>query len=139
MLETRFDLSEIHEQPWFPANLRDGVTDALQYILNIAKIYRPIVKHLHRAIEVTGTHRLLDLCSGGGGPWMWLYPTLGQNNADPLELCLTDKYPNVTAYQRVRKASNGAIDYCAQSVNAARIPEQLSGFRTLFTSFHHFS
>jgi hypothetical protein len=139
MFETRVNLSELHEQPWFPRSLRDDVTDELQFILNAARIYRPIVKHLRKAIKITGTSRLLDLCSGGGGPWVWLHRALGRQATGHLEICLTDKFPNIAAFRCAREHSQGAIVYCGQPVNAAKIPQELSGFRTLFTSFHHFS
>ena len=134
----RINLSEIHEQAWFPKPLRDGVTDALQFILSASYIYQPIASHLGRAIEATGADHLVDLCSGAGGPWMWLHRTLAQQNPSRLEICLTDKYPNIAAFERAQRESRGAISYCAESIDAARIPARLPGFRTIFTSFHHF-
>ena len=62
---------EFHDQKWFPKYLRDGVTDALQFILSLAGIYRPIVPLLNKAVEATRAKRIVDLCSGGGGPWLW--------------------------------------------------------------------
>ena len=38
----------------------------------------------------------------------------------------------------VHRISRGAISYCAESIDAERIPARLRGFRTIFTSFHHF-
>src|ERR1700736_2005606 len=67
---------EFHDQKWFPNNLRDGVTDALQFILSLGRIYWPIVPILSKAVEASGAARIVDLCSGGGGPWLWLYRLL---------------------------------------------------------------
>lgn len=135
---SRIKLSEIHEQSWFPEPLRDGVTDGLQFIFRIGKIYQPIASRLGNAIKVAGAHRLVDLCSGAGGPWIWLHRALANQVADHLEICLTDKYPNIAAFERAQEASRGAISYCTESIDAARIPARLQGFRTIFTSFHHF-
>ena len=60
---------EIHDQSWFPKVLRDQITDDLQLVLEVTKIYRPIAHRLHIALDRAGTLRVLGLCSGAGGPW----------------------------------------------------------------------
>jgi len=135
----RIGLSEIHEQPWFPKFLRDDVTDGLQFTLNFGRVYQPAASCLRKALKAEGTDRLVDLCSGAGGPWSWLYRLVENEDTGRVEVCLTDKYPNIASFERLREASGGRISYCAEPVDAAKIPAQLRGFRTLFTSFHHFS
>ncbi len=135
----RIKLSEIHEQAWFPKIFRDGVMDALQAVFRIGKIYEPVTARLLSALKASGAHRLIDLCSGAGGPWISLHRTLARESTDRFEICLTDKYPNIAAFRGARVASRGAISYCAESVDATRIPPQLGGFRVMFTSFHHFA
>ena len=134
----RIGLSEIHEQPWFPKFLRDDVTDGLQFTLNFGRVYQPAASCLRKALKAEGTDRLVDLCSGAGGPWSWLYRLVENEDIGRVEVCLTDKYPNITSFERLREASGGRISYCAEPVDAAKIPAQLRGFRTLFTSFHIF-
>ena len=138
VIAARMQLTELHDQGWFPHALREGLTDALQSILNWGAVYAPIAPRLGRAIAVSGARRVVDLCSGGGGPWPWLRRSIEAQNGAALEICLTDKYPNVGAFERARAASGGAIGYCAESVDAARVPAKLSGLRTMFTSVHHF-
>lgn len=135
----RIKLSEIHEQAWFPKTFRDGVMDALQAVFRTGRIYEPVTARLASAVKASGTHRLVDLCSGAGGPWISLHRTLARQSMDPIEICLTDKYPNIAAFRGAREASHGAISYCAESVDATKIPSWLSGFRVMFTSFHHFA
>jgi hypothetical protein len=135
----RIDLSEIHEQPWFPKFLRDDVTDGLQFTLNFGRVYEPAASCLRKTLKAAGTDRLVDLCSGAGGPWSWLYRLVENEDTAKLQVCLTDKYPNIASFERLHEASGGRIGYCAEPVDAAKIPAQLRGFRTLFTSFHHFS
>src|ERR1700682_5053355 len=79
---------EFHDQQWFPKSLRDGVTDALQFILSLGGIYRPIVPLLNKAVEVSGAARIVDLCSGGGGPWLWLYRLLCVSVGRHIGICL---------------------------------------------------
>ncbi|MGB6431350.1 MAG: class I SAM-dependent methyltransferase [Candidatus Acidiferrales bacterium] len=130
-------LGELHDQAWFPAVFRDGLTDALQSVLNLGAVYAPIAPRLGRAIAACGAVRVVDLCSGGGGPWPWLQRFIGAQHGVPVEVLLTDKYPNVGALERAREASHGAIRYCAEAVDAARVPAELAGFRTMFSSIHH--
>jgi hypothetical protein len=129
---------EFHDQPWFPRSFRDGVTDALQFIMNLGGVYDPIVPRLKSALESAGTHRIIDLCSGAGGPWLRIQPILEQQKRQSVDIFLTDKYPNVVTFKEVRQASHGKIDYSADSVDAASLPPQLQGFRTIFSSYHHF-
>jgi hypothetical protein len=132
-------LIEIHEQRWFPDQIRDGVTDALQFILRISGIYRPIESSLNRAFRACGTRRVVDLCSGGSGPWLWLCQALRDRYGRTVEVCLTDKYPNNSAFEHVHQVTQGCITYFPKSVDATTVPYELLGFRTIFSSFHHFS
>jgi hypothetical protein len=129
---------EFHDQKWFPKFLRDGVTDALQFILSLGGTYRPIVPLLSDAIQHSGAERVVDLCSGGGGPWLWLYKLLRMQGGRAVEICLTDKYPNTEAFENVRRHTHGQVTGYEEAADAANLPAGLSGFRTMFSSFHHF-
>jgi hypothetical protein len=128
----RLQLFEIHDQPWCPPSLRDALTDFLQFTINLGRSYAPIVPMLRDAITRTGATRVVDLCSGAGGPWRaWLREPRGMAPGFGMRVVLTDKYPN-------RLAQSGSLPFHAVPVDATAVPEQLDGFRTLFTSFHHF-
>lgn len=132
----RIQLIEIHDQAWFPSFLRDQVTDDLQVLLGIGKPYGDILPQLREGIERSRADGVLDLCSGAGGPWPWLADALGQNGLR-VRVELSDKFPNAQARGRVTSRC-GSLHYCDESVDATRAPSGLTGFRTLFTSFHHF-
>jgi hypothetical protein len=133
----RIQFIEIHEQTWFPSFLRDYVTDALQYGIGFLKAYAPIGPTLQNALDSSCSRSILDLCSGGGGPWVYLSRSLnGGACANPI--CLSDKYPNLKAFQNVREASGNQITFCMEPVDAMKVPRELKGFRTLFSSYHHF-
>lgn len=121
----RLHLFEIHDFPWCPASLRDALTDFLGFALRLGRSYAPIVPLLRDAASRVGAARIVDLCSGAGGPWPTLQPAVG------LPVLLTDKYPN-------RTAALGPIPFHPVPVDARAVPAALEGFRTLFTSFHHF-
>lgn len=135
----RATLSEIHEEAWFPTKLRDDVTGTLQFIFNFLRLYRPIEARLGAAIRASGSDRAVDLCSGAGGPWLWLRGALLKNGCEGLRVVLTDRYPNLQAFRRAQESSAGGISGCEHSVDAQHVPATLGGFRTIFSSLHHFS
>jgi len=131
-------LFEFHDQPWFPGYLRDYVTEALQSVLILGGVYRGSASRLNRALQACQASRVVDLCSGGSGPWLSLYETLRDAYGRPAEVCLTDLYPNTSSFERIKQATHGTITYWPDSVDAKKVPARLAGFRTIFSSFHHF-
>ena len=134
----RMHLIEIHDQTWFPGFLRDYVTEALQFIFNVGRLYLPIVDRLQKALRDAGTRRVLDLCSGAGGPWLRLSHLLEQQGYVPIDIWLTDRFPPARALDPERIGSQNRIHFHPAPVDAMAAPANLNGFRTLFTSFHHF-
>ena len=133
----RVQFIELHEQPWFPPSLRHEITDALQCGLNLLEAYAPIAPLLQSVLDATRCRSIVDLCSGGGGPWLDLSRKL-QPDAQVLHILLTDKYPNLSAIQNVGGASGNHIAFHPDAVDARKVPGELRGFRTMFSSFHHF-
>lgn len=130
-------LFEIHEQRWFPQFLRDQVVDGLQMILEVMDTYEPIALLLRLRLEECGTERVLDLCSGAGGPWPSLLRRFKSHGATPPEVFLTDKYPNTTKLRDWGSPITNRIHFLSHSIDATQIPGHPDGFRTLFSSFHH--
>jgi hypothetical protein len=130
-------LFEIHEQPWFPQFLRDQFVDSLQMILEVTNTYQPVATLLRSRLEESGSERVVDLCSGAGGPWPSLVRHFEMHGAIPPEVLLTDKYPTTTKLQNVESPTTNRIHFLRGSIDATRIPKYLRGFRTLFSSFHH--
>lgn len=135
----RLQLWEIHEQPWCPAAVRDGATDCLNAIATWGRQYSHIVPMLCHTLQQNQARRIVDLCSGSGGPWLQLSRPLNQSAAKPIEILLTDLYPNLPAMRAAAKRSHGQIRFVSTPVDATNMSGQLDGFRTLFTAFHHFS
>jgi SAM-dependent methyltransferase len=133
----RIQFIELHEQPWFPSTLRNQITDALQYGSAALKAYAPVSALLQRAIDAAESRSIVDLCSGSGGPWLHLSQTLRGDTA-AYRICLTDKSPNLAAFENIKAASANRIDFYRSPVDAMDVPAKLSGFRTMFSSFHHF-
>jgi hypothetical protein len=127
---------EMHDHRLFPRAWRDLVTDALEAMWNAQNTYGPIVPRLQAALREAGTNRILDLCSGGGGPWLRLRRDLDREAETPPEICLTDIYPNRRAFERLQREAG--IEFRTDPVNATHVPAELDGFRTIFSSYHHF-
>lgn len=142
----RVQFIELHEQPWFPTSLRDDVTDAVQFGFNLMKAYAPIAPLLQSVIDSAASapnerQSIVDMCSGGGGPWLDLSRKIRCRNtpdSDGLRIWLTDKYPNLEAFQSISASSDRHITYYPESVDAMNVPRALKGIRTMFNSFHHF-
>jgi hypothetical protein len=133
----RIQFIELHEQPWFPPTLRNEITDALQCGSQHLKAYAPISDLLQRALDASGSRSVVDLCSGSGGPWLDLSRKL-RGGTPAYYIWLTDKFPNRVAFENVKAASGNNVDFCGTPVDATKVPAELAGFRTMFSSFHHF-
>ncbi|MDQ3010216.1 MAG: class I SAM-dependent methyltransferase [Acidobacteriota bacterium] len=134
----RYHLFEIIDQSWCPRFLRDGATDYLQHVTRSANPYKPVIGRLLDALHRNGGQRVIDLCSGAGGPWPVIKREFGGELNSTIAVCLTDWYPNLDAFRQAQADGDGSIMFHPEPVDARAVPKQLNGFRTLFAGFHHF-
>ncbi|QRN94943.1 hypothetical protein JRI60_38450 [Archangium violaceum] len=127
----RIHLFEFLDQPWLPKLLRRGEVDYLHVVLDRLRSYDSVAPQLAELLRTAGTDRVVDLCSGTGGPWRTLLPAL-QAVHGRAEVVLTDLHP--TPEQELPPGAH----YRDTPVDATRIPEELTGVRTLFDGLHHF-
>ena len=127
---------EISDEPWCPQGIRNGVTDYCRLVTELSGIYNAVAPLMIDALDWTGGRQVLDLGSGGGGPWLRLQPLLRKMGMD-VTVCLSDHNPDVVAFERASRLSGNAITYHAELVDATRVPSGLPGFRTMFSAFHH--
>jgi len=120
----RLHLVEIHDLAACPPSLRDALTDFLAFSINLGGAYDPVAPMLRRAIARTNARRIVDLCSGAGGPWRRLAGQVG------VPVLLTDLYPH--------RGGVANLPFHPAPVDARAVPAELDGFRTIFTAFHHF-
>lgn len=130
-------LFEFTDLTWYPATFRRMQTDYLQFVATLGSGHENLIPLLSKALEQGGTTEIVDLCSGGTGPWVRLRERLAQAGW-PVRIKLTDKYPNPEAVHRWSRAASEGIEYLAEPVDATRVPDHLKGMRTLFEGFHHF-
>lgn len=134
----RQHLFEFEDQPWFPQSIRTCMQDHLRFMGDwSAPAYKDFVKKLKSAMERSGQRRILDLCSGSGGPVRTILRLL-RTQSFQATAYVTDLFPNMAAYRQLEYESGGTIQGCNFSVNATNVPPELSGFRLLANGFHHF-
>ena len=133
----RIHAFEFEDQAWFPALLRDAGTAYLRLAANLAGQPGYMLPKLAQLLRATGVRRLVDLCSGGGGPVPALVEQLNDEGLEATAL-LTDRYPNVEALGAVAQASGGRLEVHEEPVDATRGPGPLRGCRILCNALHHF-
>lgn len=133
----RVHLFEFIDLTWYPAAFRRMQTDYLQYVGTRGSGQRELVPWMIQAMQHAGTHAVIDLCSGGSGPWLRLQEQFRQAGW-PVRVTLTDKYPDPAAARKWPAAARAEIEYLDEPVDAMNVPAHLTGMRTLFEGFHHF-
>ncbi len=133
----RIQLFEFTDLPWYPQVFRRIQTDYLQFAATLGSGHKNLIPLFAKAMQHAKTDEIVDLCSGGSGPWIQLRKHLNQAGLS-VTIKLTDKYPNPQAIQMWSHASLHGIEYLADPVDAMDVPPQLRGMRTFFEGFHHF-
>lgn len=138
LLSRRRHLVELLDFATCPKIIRDGATDYLQFIIRTGNAYRPVVPLLAEALSARNITSVVDLCSGGGGPWPELRDAMVRAGASPdLRVRLTDLYPNIDAFAKI-ECRNEHVTGEPQPLDIERATAPLRGVRTFFSSFHHF-
>jgi hypothetical protein len=133
-----FRLFEFEDCSWFPDSIRKGGTDYLKFFLKTVGFYKPVIPLIERTLIKAGVNNIIDLCSGAGGPMEQINEGLHKKAINTVTITLTDKFPNTEAYQYIEQKSNGSIRFKAFPVDAACVPPDMTGLRTMFSAIHHF-
>lgn len=128
---------EFTDLPWYPKIFRQMQTDYLQFVTTFGSGHKNLIPLFRKALEHSGTDTIIDLCSGGAGPWVGLQRQFKQAGLQ-VKVKLTDKFPNPEAEKKWADAAALGITYLAEPVDALGVPPELIGMRTLFEGFHHF-
>jgi len=134
----RIQLFEFEDQSWFPAAIREAMTDFLSFMSGFADVpFKGFVERLHLAMLSTGDDRLIDLASGAGGPAITVARMLRDARQGRVGVTLTDLYPNLPRLELASREGQGYVQFIAESVDATRVPGHLRGFRLICNAFHH--
>ncbi len=132
----RTHLFEFEDLDWFPSYIRDGGTDFLGFILKISNFYSPAAALLNQAIINIGHSTILDLCSGNGDTVKFIDGRL--NPELNIEFILSDKFPNINAYKKVKTESKNRIQHLNSPLDVLDMNDDIDAFRTMFAAIHHF-
>jgi hypothetical protein len=132
----RIHAFEFEDLAWFPSVLRDAGTAYMRFAVERLGLARAMAKVVVRVLDESGETEIVDLCSGDGGPAVAVSRALvGQGR--PVRVTLTDLYPSSAARARLA-AADSALEYDPRPVDAADVPMDRPGLRTVFNAFHHF-
>ncbi len=134
----RIQAIEFEDYPWFPGQWRNFMTDFFHFQMKTFNLYRPAAGILARALRQSGRTRIVDLCSGGSGPLALVQRQLKQDHGLDVPVRLTDKYPNLPAFEKIVREATGDMQFSRESVDATNAPGAPDELRTIFSAFHHF-
>lgn len=140
---SRVHAPELEDEAWCPVVIRDGLTGFLQIAAETMRIFdsaAPVVagvlqRHNARSDRQT---RMIDLCSGGGGPLLRMREALKTKHDLDVDAVMTDLYPNIGAFDEAEARGGGRVRAIKDAVDATDVPAELGGVRTIFNAFHHF-
>ena len=134
----RIHLFEFEDQSWFPNDIRESMTDFLRYFLKATHFYQPIALMIAEVLKQTGENTIIDLGSGGGGAIETVHIYLKRYSSLQIKILLTDKFPNISAFEYLENKTKGEIGYSPLSIDATNVPKPLKGFRSMYSTAHHF-
>lgn len=133
----RLHLFEIEDQNWCPGIIRESITDFLFSLYKLLYLYEPAFQKIAELIIKTDSKKIVDCCSGSGGPILQLRDFLNTRELAAIQITLTDKFPNIEQFQNIEQHYDNICGW-QQSIDACNIPANLTGIRCFFSSFHHF-
>jgi hypothetical protein len=134
---TRIQSFEFTDLSWYPQVFRDMQTDYLQFAASMGAGHENLVPLFQKALGHAKTEKIVDLCSGGMGPWKNLKKQLNDTGL-AVTITLSDKFPNQKTIAKLAGSPIQGVAYCPDPIDARDVPGNLDGMRTLFEGFHHF-
>ncbi len=128
----RVHLFEFEDQAWFPGVLRRAMTGYLAATYGITPFPKLWADRIATLLSTGEVAEIVDLGSGAGGPVVRVVKELEARRLR-VRVTLTDLFPNANA-----ACEPASIRYWPTPVDAAHVPAELTGTRTMFAAFHHF-
>ncbi len=132
----RSNIFEFEDFQWFPNIWRKSMTRLLLVVHKMFKTEPVITGLIDEVLKKSNESKIVDLCSGSGGPMEEVYTKLKQEHPSLL-LTMTDLYPNQETVARVNESQEQGKEFISEPVDAANVPPLLTGVRTMICSFHH--
>ena len=132
-------LFEFEDQSWFPAVLRNGMTQLIRVLHRMIGTAEVLEQQLTDCQNKVAFRQVVDLGSGSGGPLPDVFRKINAKRSVPLSLLLTDKYPNPKVVAQFNSQNIAYIRYASQSMDALALEQFPEGLKTMIASFHHLS
>lgn len=133
----RLHLFEFTDLKWCPEFIRSMIIDFLHVNIEKYKPYSNKTNLVIEAIKSSDNIQIVDLCSGNMGPWLHLKKELETKCDKNINIVFTDIYPSTSLIKKTKSLDN--FTYIENSIDARNVPKELTGTRTIFNGFHHFS
>lgn len=116
----RAHLFEFNDRDWVPESLRDTIVETLSRSLDWGGFLRPLAPVIDDFLAASGTHEVLALCAGAGGPAVILSQEAERLGLSPPRFLITDLFPRMPIWSRAKQRRPNSIDYIAEPVDATR-------------------
>ena len=135
----RLALFEFEDFNWLPGVIRSGVTNLIKVLHKLVGTSDVLVDLILTARQKVDFNQIVDLGSGSGGPMMDSIQKINQGNAaaHPVNLLLTDKFPNAKTVEAINQKNIPNVTYQRDSLDALQIGQAPKGLKTMIASFHH--
>lgn len=134
---SRLHLVEFTDMPGLARPLRRWLGDYLRGIVTLTRIFEPAAPRIADLLRATGGDRVVDLCSGAGGPWPALARPVAAALGRSVQVTLTDLHPDADTWRWLEASTPTRVSGHPGPVPADDVPASLPGVRTLFDGLHH--
>lgn len=134
----RIQLFELEDYAWFPDFIRVCMTRYIATLHGLMNTPDTLAAILDKSLQKNTKKKILDLCSGSGGPMPATLEILQTKYgyAD-LELTLSDLYPNVIKAEQLNQKKDNQITYLTTPVDVTQVDTSQTALRTMICSLHH--
>ncbi|MEL6865563.1 MAG: hypothetical protein AAFP19_14145, partial [Bacteroidota bacterium] len=134
----RIQLFEFEDQTWFPHWVRAAMTNLIAVLHRLMGTKAVLAGLIAQARKKHPFSAIVDMGSGSGGIMPDVLAELNKENKQaPLELMLTDLYPNPQFIRFINEQSLPNVQYSAESLDATNLSNTPVGLKTMVASFHH--
>lgn len=134
----RVHVLEFEDLAWFPGWLRTCMTNNIVVLARWLRVPAALRSLVDEARKQYGFSRIVDLGSGGGGVMPDVIAQLNEkNDSTPMELWMTDKFPNEVAMVKFNSLETPHIRYEPLPVEAENFQTLPDGLKTMVNCFHH--
>ncbi|MEL6841707.1 MAG: hypothetical protein AAFP02_00705 [Bacteroidota bacterium] len=134
----RIQLFEFEDFAWFPAPIRNAMTNLIVVLSKMTGAPAVIASLIENTRKSFPFDQIIDMGSGSGGVMPMVVQELNQQDSSkPLNLRLTDLYPNPEFIEEINRKKLPHIQYSQQSTDATDLSKVESGLKTMMNSFHH--